>query len=85
MVGVTRWKLAEYLEKRGFSAYALAKASGITQPNTIYRIAKPGKEPTRIDLPTLTYVLDGLRKLTGEDVQIADVLEYVPDAGKPID
>lgn len=75
----TRWKLAEFLEGRGFSAYALAKASGVSQPNTVYRIAKAGREPKRIDLLTLTAILDGLRKLTGEDVQITDVLEYVPD------
>lgn len=76
----TRWKLASLLAEKGFSAYALAKASGISQPNTIYRIAKPGHEPKRVDLPTLTAVLDGLRKLTGEDIRVGDVLEYVPDA-----
>lgn len=75
-----RWKLNEYLERRNLSAYALAKASGITQPNTVYRLAKVGREPTRIDIPTLMAVLDGLRRLTGEDVQIPDILEYIPDS-----
>ncbi|WP_216322935.1 helix-turn-helix domain-containing protein [Deinococcus aestuarii] len=78
-MSATRWKLADFLKARGFSAYALVKASGVKQPNTIYRIARPGHEPTRVDLPTLTLILDGLRQLTGEDVQIGDILEYHPD------
>lgn len=78
-MSVTRWRLAQYLQSRGISAYALAKATGTERPTTIYRLARAGHEPTRIDLPTLTSVLDGLRKLTGENVQIADILEYVPD------
>lgn len=78
-MSVVRWRLGAYLNERGLTAYALAKASGISRLNTIYRIAKEGSEPTRVDLPTLAAVIDGLRKLTGEDVQITDVLEYVPD------
>lgn len=74
-----RWRLADYLEARNLTAYALGKAMGTSYMNTVYRMAKRGQEPTRIDLPTLLSVLDGLRKLTGEDVQIADILEYVPD------
>ena len=76
----TRWKLAKFLKDKKLSAYALAKASGIKQPNTVYRIARVGYEPGRIDLSTLTAVLDGLRKLTGEEVQLSDILEYVPDS-----
>jgi hypothetical protein len=78
-MSVTRWKLAGFLKEKKLSAYALAKASSVKQPNTVYRMARPGYEPTRVDLPTITAVLDGLRKLTGEDVQITDVLEYLPD------
>ena len=80
VMSVTRWKLAEFLKARNLSAYALAKASNVKQLNTVYRIARSGHEPTRIDLPTLTAVLDGLRKLTGEEVQLSDILEYVPDS-----
>jgi len=79
IMSVTRWRLEKFLKARGLSAYALGKASNVKQLNTIYRIARPGHEPSRIDLPTLTAVLDGLRKLTGEDVQLTDILEYVPD------
>lgn len=83
-MSVVRWRLGAYLGERRITAYALAKASGISRMNTIYRIARPGSEPSRVDLPTLAAILDGLRKLTGEDVQITDILEYVPDAeGRP--
>lgn len=80
---MVRWRLADFLEDRGLTAYALGKASGTTRMNTIYRIARRGDEPTRVDLPTLALVLDGLRKLTGEPVNIMDVLEYVPDTSGP--
>lgn len=79
-MSVMRWTLSNFLEKKGLTRYALVKASGISQPNTVYRIARLGHEPTRIDIPTLKAVLDGLRKLTGEDVQISDILEYIPDS-----
>lgn len=78
-MSVTRWRLAKFLKVRGLSAYSLAKATGTARPTTIYRLAKEDHEPTRVDLPTLTLVLDGLRKLTGENVQITDILEYIPD------
>lgn len=78
-MSVVRWRLSSYLEERNLTAYALSKASGVNRMATMYRIAKAGSEPSRVDLPTLAAILDGLRKLTGEDVQIADILEYVPD------
>ncbi|THF70149.1 helix-turn-helix transcriptional regulator [Deinococcus sp. Arct2-2] len=82
-MSIVRWRLAEYLEERNFTTYALVQAIGTTRMNTIYRIARRGDEPTRVDLPTLASVLDGLRKLTGQDVAITDVLEYIPDPESP--
>ena len=73
------WHLADYLETRQLTAYALGKAMGTSYMNTVYKMAKKGKEPSRVDLPTLLRILDGLRKLTGEEVQLSDILEYVPD------
>lgn len=67
------------MQERGLTAYGLAKSSGINRMTTLYRIAKVGDEPTRVDLPTLAAIITGLRKLTGEDVQITDILEYVTD------
>lgn len=74
-----RWRLADYLEERGLSAYAVGKAMGTSYMNTVYRMARRGDEPARVDLPTLSRVIDGLRKLTGEEVQITDILEYQPE------
>lgn len=82
-MSLVRWRLADYLEERGLTAYAVAKASDITRLNTIYRLARRGKEPTRVDLPTLALLLDGLRKVTGGPVSISDVLEYLPDGAGP--
>ena len=72
------WTLAEYLERHGLTAYALGKEIGGARMNTVYRIARRGGEPQRVDLTILAAVISGLRRLTGEDVQIADVLEYRP-------
>ncbi|GGI93500.1 helix-turn-helix domain-containing protein [Deinococcus wulumuqiensis] len=78
-MSTVRWRLSEYLEQRGLTAYGLAKASGIERMGTVYRIARQGHEPARVDLPTLARILDGLYSLTGEEVQLTDILEYVPD------
>lgn len=78
-MSVVRWRLADFLAERNLTTYALGKAIGTTRMNTIYRIARRQEEPTRVDFFVLAAVLDGLRKLTGEDVQITDILEYVPD------
>jgi len=78
-MSVLRWRLAEFLRARKLTAYSLGKAMGTSYMNTVYKMAKPGNGPSRVDLPTLVRVLDGLRKLTGEDVQLTDILEYVPD------
>ncbi|UBV42607.1 helix-turn-helix transcriptional regulator [Deinococcus taeanensis] len=82
-MSMVRWRLADFLEEKNLTAYALGKATGITRMNTIYRIARRGAEPTRVDLPTLALVLDGLQKLTGAPVSLTDVLEYVPDTLSP--
>lgn len=74
-----RWRLADFLAERNLTAYALGKAMGTSYMNTVYRMAKRGHEPSRIDLPTLLNVLDGLRTLTGEDVGITDILVYTPN------
>jgi len=74
-----RWRLADFLNKRDISVYALAKTRGVTKMNSIYRLARKGQEPQRIDLAVLAEVITELRQLTGEEVQLADLLEYVPD------
>jgi hypothetical protein len=77
-MSVVRWRLADYLEEYRITAYALGKASGIQRMSTVYRFAKRGEEPVRVDLVTLAHLLDGLRALTGKEVQLTDILEYDP-------
>lgn len=78
-MSVVRWRLAEFLETKHLTAYALGKSIGGARMNTIYRIARRGEEPTRVDFLILAVILDGLRKLTNEEVQLSDILEYIPD------
>lgn len=82
-MSMVRWRLADYLQQRGFSAYALGKIIGGARMNTVYRIARRGEEPTRVDFETLALIITGLRTMTGEDVQITDILEYVSDEDSP--
>lgn len=77
-MSVVRWRLGKFLEERQLTAYAVSKASGIERMSTVYRIANPKTAPVRVDLPTLAAIIDGLRQLTGEEIQLTDVLEYVP-------
>ncbi|WP_075834952.1 helix-turn-helix domain-containing protein [Deinococcus marmoris] len=78
-MAAVRWRLSDVLEEHGITAYALAKAGGIDRMGTVYRIARRGHEPSRIDLPTLARIVTGLRQLTGQEIQISDILEYVFD------
>jgi hypothetical protein len=80
-MGVIRWKLSEYLEKHGLTAYRLATTlDSHTRAPTIYRLAREDIELSRIDFNVLATVIDGLRELTGEQVALTDLLEYQSDA-----
>jgi DNA-binding Xre family transcriptional regulator len=72
------WKLKEYLDERGLSVYALVQASELA-PNTVYALTRGSTTHARID--TLAGILTGLRRLTGEDVGLTDILlhEVIPD------
>lgn len=72
---IVRWKLKEYLDRHDLSAYALTKTSELAS-NTIYTIVRGDTNQVRLE--TLAGLLSGLRKLTGEPVTFADVLEHVP-------
>jgi transcriptional regulator with XRE-family HTH domain len=76
-----RWRLKEYLDEHGLSAYALTKATKLS-PNAIYSIARG--ETNQVRLETLGGLLVGLRKLTGEDVSFDAVLEFEPGP-EPLD
>ena len=46
--------------------------------NSIYRILKTDS-PKQINLESLTAIIHTLRHLTGREVSISDLLEYVPE------
>ncbi len=72
-----KWKLNEFLAKHDLTAYRLATTlDSHTRAPTIYRLAKEDVELSRIDFNVLSTVIDGLRELTGEKVEITDLLEY---------
>jgi DNA-binding Xre family transcriptional regulator len=69
-----RWKVKEFLELHGKTPYALIKASGLTQ-TTIYGISQ-GK-PTEARFETLECLIRGLESLTGQTVELTDILDVV--------
>ena len=76
-MGAIKWKLSEYLAKKGITAYRLATTlDSHTRAPTIYRLARQDVELSRIDFNVLATVIEGLRELTGEEVEVADLLEY---------
>ncbi len=68
-----KWKLKEYLDSHKLTAYALTKSADLS-PNTIYTIARGDTNQVRLE--TLASLLSGLRKLTGQEVSLGDVLEH---------
>lgn len=76
-MGRVKWKLHSFLKEHNLNAYRLSKTLiEETRAATVYRLARQGKEPQRVDLPTLAIIIKGLRDLTGADVQVSDLLEY---------
>lgn len=68
-----KWKLKQYLEDHDLTAHALSRESSLSTA-TIYPMARGQAE--RISLQTMDRVITALRSLTGERVDIADLLEY---------
>ena len=69
-----RLNLGKYLERHRISAYRVVKASKLA-PNTVYLLARQPAQ--RIDLDTVSAVLAGLETITGQPVQISDLIEDV--------
>jgi DNA-binding Xre family transcriptional regulator len=70
-----KWRLKSYLDEHNLTPYSLVRATGVS-PTTVYGIAQGKHE--RISLEVLDKVLWGLERLTGETVEISDVLEREP-------
>ena len=68
-----RWKVREYLQAHNITPYRLMKTSGLSQ-GTAYRLAHNSFNSVNAEI--IDSVIRALRELTGEDVQVSDLLEY---------
>ncbi len=74
-----RFNLGNYLQQRQITAYRLvSEVQGKVAPNTIYSLAR--KPAQRIDLKTVGEVLRALERLTGNRVEITDLLEEAQES-----
>ncbi|MFC5447601.1 helix-turn-helix domain-containing protein [Paenibacillus aestuarii] len=75
-----RIKLNEVLEAAKITKNALAREAKV-RPNLIYDLCEEDKtkQTKRIDLKTLSTIIDTLEELTGKSYSISDILEYVSD------
>lgn len=76
------WRLKETMDRVGITRYALHKHSTLSMG--AIRSMYDGSN-LRPDLSVLARVLDDLRKMTGQDLQLSDLLEYVPEDEVPHD
>ena len=75
-----RLQLAEYLKCRGFTPENLVEAVGETlNPETVYQLIEKAENLSHLDLSVLAAIIDGLSKLNGFPVGIAEVLIFFPD------
>jgi len=72
-----RWKFPELLDKYGLTAYRIVKEiDNVGSMGAIYKLADESRQPARADFKTMAKIITALRELTGEDIQIQDLLEY---------
>lgn len=63
------------MDRHSVTRYALQQKTGLAM-NTV-RAMYDGT-PTRVDLPVIDRVIAVLSEVTGQDIQLADVLEWQP-------
>lgn len=71
-----KWTLKSYLDRHNLTPHQLALEAKLSV-NTVYPMARGQAE--RISLQTIDRVISALRSLTGERVDIADLLAYGPE------
>lgn len=67
------WTVKPLLKKHKITPYRLMKESGLAQ-GTIYRLVNGDTRSLNAD--TLDRVMGALRRLTGEEIEISDLLRY---------
>ena len=71
----TKWKLRDFLEAKGITVYALSKElEGQVSITTLYSLKN--RRPKRLDLEGLDALIPALERLTGERVELTDLLEF---------
>lgn len=68
-----RWTVRTLLERFDITPYRLMKESGLAQ-GTVYRLVNG--DTRSLNAETLDRVMGALRRLTGKEVQLADLLHY---------
>jgi hypothetical protein len=77
-----KWNLGQILEREGISAYRLHKTmeelddreGPAVSRTTVYRWVH--ELPQTLDISLLTTLVAALRKITGRDLSLCEVLEY---------
>src|SRR5215210_2392359 len=69
---MVRWRINEVLKQRGWTAYRLARETGLTVP-AVYRLAKQNAQMGRVEGATLDLLCAAL------GVQPGELLEWVPE------
>ncbi|GAA5504513.1 hypothetical protein Dxin01_04288 [Deinococcus xinjiangensis] len=77
------WRLRDYLNSKGISAYRLAKAIPHVRQATIYRLTAEDA-PQSVSFDVLSQVISGLRSITGQDITPNDLISVVerPDSSE---
>lgn len=74
-MAIVRWKLDVFLEQRGLSVYRLhAELGGQMSKTGLYKITRG--ETSGVDFESLADILEALETLTGEHVELRDILSY---------
>lgn len=71
-----RWKVKAFLKAHDLTPYRLMKESGLAQ-GTVYRLVNG--DTRNLNAETLDAAIKALRSLTGQSVDIPDLLEYQED------
>lgn len=72
------WRFKTYLDQHGITPYRLHKAlHGQVSQRLTYDWAK--ERPERLHLPVLEKVMSALESITGESVEVADLIKFIPD------
>ncbi|WP_165794129.1 helix-turn-helix domain-containing protein [Deinococcus aerius] len=73
---MVRWKLQGTMDAHNITRYALQKESGVAM-NTLRAMYEGSTQ--RPDLEVLDLIIKALRKITGKDLGLLDVLEWAQD------